>query len=115
MTDPIVTLEVARDGAVVVAGLTGEIDLSNGRCLRERILGECLAARALVLDLREVTYMDSAGLALVDGLAGDLAGAGGRLLVVAPEGCAAGRALELSGLAVARHDDLGAALEGARG
>jgi anti-sigma B factor antagonist len=110
VTDPIADVEVERHGAIVVATLRGEVDLSNGSRLRDRILGESLAARAVVVDLRAVSYMDSAGLALLDGLAAELSVTGGHVLLVAPDDCPAHRVIVLSGLGVSMHADMETAI-----
>jgi anti-sigma B factor antagonist len=56
-----------RDG-VLVAGLTGEIDLSNATALEERIVAAAGAEVPLVVDLTAVTFLDSAGVRLLDHL-----------------------------------------------
>ncbi len=52
------------DGAVVVVP-TGEIDLATVELLQAEIDAAATEATRVVLDLREVTFMDSAGLRLV--------------------------------------------------
>ncbi|MDQ1600181.1 MAG: anti-sigma factor antagonist [Actinomycetota bacterium] len=60
-------LETREQDGVLVAVLTGEVDLSNAVSLEERI-----AAAAgdvpLVVDLTAVTFIDSAGVRLLDHL-----------------------------------------------
>ena len=72
---------------VVVARLQGEIDMSNaaelGRAISGRVPGD---ARALVLDLQAVDYLDSAGIHVVYELRQRLAQRGQQIrLVVAPD------------------------------
>ena len=73
-------------GGVLVARLSGEIDLSNANELEARVLAGTGDAEALVLDLSDVTYFDSSGLRMLDGLAAACEGAAMPLRVVAPEG-----------------------------
>ena len=66
-TDPepseLATLEIGLRGTLVVGRLEGEVDLSNAAALEARILAALRGASALVLDLADVTYLDSAALA----------------------------------------------------
>jgi anti-sigma B factor antagonist len=56
----------ARDGGVVVAA-SGEIDLATSPELRAALLEPESQAPVVVLDLREVTFIDSSGLGVVVG------------------------------------------------
>ena len=51
---------VNRDGVVVVRG---EVDLATAPVMRAVLADACRPDRALVVDLRAVTYLDSAGVA----------------------------------------------------
>ena len=75
-------------GEIVVAHLTGEIDMSNADEIADAISVQTPAdARALVLDLREVVYTDSAGIRLIYNLRSRLDHRGQQLrLVVEPGG-----------------------------
>jgi anti-sigma B factor antagonist len=88
-----------RDGAVV-ARPAGEIDMANAGVLRERLHAEAVAAGAgtLVVDLTEITYIDSAGIEMLFRLHGSLDGEGVGLVVVAPPGSRAARLLSLVAL-----------------
>ncbi len=81
----------------VDAGLSGEIDLSTVTELEER-LEDSLGAdpSLLVLDLREVTFLDSSGLRLLLRLDGRQR-AGGRRLVLVKGGRRVERVFELTG------------------
>ena len=68
-----------------VARLEGEIDLANAREIEAEVLGSVGDASALVVDLTDVTYFDSSGMRMLDGLAGACQSAGIPLLVVAPD------------------------------
>jgi len=84
-----------RDGAVIAA-LDGEIDGSNtleiGRALAE---GLPSAAHGLVLDLRGVTYLDSAGIELLFKLARRLQDRRQFLRIVVSERAPMRRVLEI--------------------
>ncbi|HWK53811.1 MAG TPA: STAS domain-containing protein [Hyphomicrobiales bacterium] len=48
--------------------LSGEVDLHYSPALREKILGSLKAGKALLVDLEQVSYIDSSGIAsLVEG------------------------------------------------
>jgi stage II sporulation protein AA (anti-sigma F factor antagonist) len=55
-----------RDGGVIVAA-AGEVDLSTTPALREQLRSPAAQAPVVVLDLREVTFMDSSGLGAIVG------------------------------------------------
>ena len=83
---------------VVVAALTGELDVSNAGGLERAIVLEVgNDAAGLVLDLAGLEFMDSSGVHLIFHLADRLAVRGRRLALIAPEGSAPRRVLELSG------------------
>jgi anti-anti-sigma factor len=74
-----------QSGRVVVAHLTGEVDISNAESLRNAI-GEATPNQslALVFDLSDIDYLDSAGIQLIYRLRESLRTRGQRLLVVVP-------------------------------
>jgi anti-anti-sigma factor len=85
-----------RDG-VPIARIRGEIDLSNV----EEVLGSIEAAMqpgspGLIVDLRELEYVDSAGVRLLFQAARTVTGTGGRFVVLTAPGSAALRVLELA-------------------
>jgi anti-anti-sigma factor len=86
-------------GWAVVARLTGEIDLSNapsiGRVITDEIPNHALA---LVLDLGEVEYLESAGIQLIYELREGLRIRGQGLHLVVPSESVAGDTLRLTGL-----------------
>ena len=72
------------DGTRVVT-LTGDLDLSSGGPVLEELLEECVESGAhVVIDLSEVDFMDSAGLALLVKTERGLSAAGRRLVVTRP-------------------------------
>jgi anti-sigma B factor antagonist len=63
------TLHIVGRTPVVVAAMTGEIDLANADTGEERLVaGVPSEADSLVLDLSAVTYLDSAGIRLILGV-----------------------------------------------
>jgi anti-sigma B factor antagonist len=79
-------VECVVRGNVVVARMTGEVDLSNA----ERIGGKVAAAVpggafGVVLDLTLLTYLDSAGIYVIYGLRQRLSETGQGLILVVPE------------------------------
>lgn len=61
---------VTRQGGVHLVRLAGEIDLATADALGERVLAETTDARAVLLDLSSVGFLDSAGVRMLDGLIG---------------------------------------------
>ena len=81
---PNVTIGV-EDG-IVVASLTGEIDLSNATEITDALLGGVPnEALGLVIDLSDVSYLDSAGVRMLAELDHRLGWRAQALRVVAPE------------------------------
>ena len=58
-----VRCEPHHGGVVVV--VTGEVDLSTSPAVREQLRAPEARAETVVLDLREVTFMDSSGLGVI--------------------------------------------------
>jgi anti-anti-sigma factor len=86
-----------RDGATLVVSPRGEIDLATVGVVREAVDAEQQPGEALVLDLREVGFMDTSGLRYVLELHERAKQEGfGLLLVRGPS--AVQRVFEVSGL-----------------
>ena len=70
-------------GDAAVVSLVGEIDLANAPTIGRAIVSHVTRAGAVVLDLTGVSFLDSAGVRLLDALVGDLDdhGTGIRLVV----------------------------------
>ena len=85
--------------SVVVARLAGDVDMSNagdvGAALGRTLTNDKLA---LVLDLTEVDYFDSAGIHLIFDLRERLRVRGLKLRLVVPEGSGARASLRLAGV-----------------
>jgi anti-sigma B factor antagonist len=58
-----------REGGVVIAEVTGDIDMSTVAGLRERLLGLAESGLPLIVDLNRVSFIDSAGLGALIGAA----------------------------------------------
>ena len=91
-------LRLDRIKETTVARLTGEIDLSNAAILK-RSIAESVSNQdlTLVLDLSEVTYLDSAGIAMLFDLSRRLTQHQQRLILVVPKVSLLHRSLRVSG------------------
>ncbi len=97
---------------VVVAQLSGEIDLSNADSI-EAAIAEATPnhALALILDVSALDYLDSSGIHLIYKLREKLRARGQRLLLVIPANAPANDALRLAG--VQRNVDTAESLDAA--
>jgi len=97
MTQP-EELLLDRVNGTPVARLTGEVDLSNAAILK-RSIAESVSNHdvALVLDLSGVTYVDSAGIAMLFDLSRRLLQHQQQLFLVVPEASLIRRSLRISG------------------
>jgi anti-sigma B factor antagonist len=100
MTDQWVTF--ARRGPAELVRLTGEIDLANVPDIGRAIARHTTAAGPVLIDLTAVSFLDSAGVCLLDALAGDMSRSGIPFRLVVGERGAARRTLQLC----AFRDDL---------
>lgn len=99
-----------RDGATIVS-LTGELDLYNAEDVRAALLEVCAAEpEVLVVDLEQVTFIDSTALGVLIEARSRMSDRGGFRL--AAPGLETRRALEVSGLDrhFSVHDTVDAAL-----
>ena len=93
------TLRASRENDTVFAAVDGEVDPSNARDLgRELTASVANDAMAVVLDLSEVSYLDSSGVQMVFELAERLEGRQQRLAVVVPDGAPARKVLDIVAL-----------------
>ena len=98
---------IAGDDGVVVASLSGEIDLSNATEITHALLGGVPnEALGLVIDLSEVSYLDSAGVRMLAELDHRLGWRAQALRVVAPETSRSRRVLEIAGSGAGALDGL---------
>ena len=78
MGDPL-TIEVRHEQDYVIVTAAGEIDISTVTRLRECLFELAASGRPLVVDLDQVSFIDSAGLAALVGTAKRAAARGGSL------------------------------------
>ena len=92
----LVGLEIDERGPVVVARLSGELDIAGASKTGETI-GAAVptSARALVVDCTELEFIDSSGIAMLFGLARRLGSRRQQLHVVARGGEPVARVLEI--------------------
>ena len=76
------TITVRSERGVVIAAVTGEIDVSTVPRMRERLFELADSGRTLIVDLNRVTFIDSAGLGALVGTARRAAAHGGSLHAV---------------------------------
>ncbi|HKP99023.1 MAG TPA: STAS domain-containing protein [Actinomycetes bacterium] len=92
-------VEGVRQGTVCLVRVHGEIDLSNAQEV-SRAIGSAMGqeARRLVVDLSDITYLDSSGVALLLRLAERLQTRRRQLHLVVPRGSPVRRVLVFTGL-----------------
>jgi len=75
-------ITVRNEGGVVIAAITGEIDISTVARLRERLYELADNGGTLIVDLNRVEFIDSTGLGALVGTARRVAEHGGSLYAV---------------------------------
>ena len=75
-------ITVRNEGGVVIAAITGEIDISTVARLRERLYELADNGGTLIVDLNRVEFIDSTGLGALVGTARRVAAHGGSLYAV---------------------------------
>jgi anti-sigma B factor antagonist len=117
MTGQLGNAELRRDERVVLAILEGEIDMSNATSVRHEI-SEYVTPDddAVVIDLSELEFIDSAGLHSLVELGNLLSERRQQLFLSAPSGSHVERALEIVGMrsAVPVHASRDEAMAAAR-
>ena len=114
----VATVRIDGDADWPVARLTGEVDLSNVEDLTAEVEAAVSnRALGLVLDLTDVTYLDSTGLRLIFRLLRKLQDRQQELCLVVPDDALILRVLRLGGVpdVVTVSSRLDQALSGARG
>jgi anti-sigma B factor antagonist len=86
-----------RDG-ITIAAISGELDIANIEQVSGALRQLPNVADNLIVDMREVTYLDSSGVAVLHDLAVRLRERSQRLVVVALAGSPPRRILELTAL-----------------
>ncbi len=102
-----------RDGDAVVARLAGEVDMTNAEYVREELTKAVPNdAHALVIDLSDTQYLDSAAIELLFELSRRLGRRRQELRLVVPDGSPLTRLLTLTdvGSVAPMHGSLAAAL-----
>ncbi len=75
-------ITVRRERGVVIAAVTGDVDISTVARLREHLSGLADGGETLIVDLNRVTFTDSSGLGALVGAARRTAAHGGSLHAV---------------------------------
>ena len=83
-------------GSTMVIRLAGDVDFVNSRELAMRVEQLCRDAHGVVLDLAATTYLDSAGVWLIDGAARTCGSQGIPLALRVPLGSIVRRIVELT-------------------
>jgi anti-anti-sigma factor len=114
---PMADARIEREDKIVIAVLTGEIDMSNAASVRQQVARSVTSDEdALIVDLSDLSFMDSAGLHSLIELGTVLHERRQQLLLCVPHGSPIERAIDIIGLpsAVSVHSDRGEAMEAAR-
>jgi len=114
----LVELEIQDRGEVVVARVSGELDIAGAPGMGDRIHEAVpTSARGLVVDFTGLDFIDSSGIAMLFGIARKLGSRRQELRVVARSGGAVSRVLQLVEFdqAAPVHETLDEALEAAAG
>ncbi|MEV6306731.1 STAS domain-containing protein [Actinoplanes sp. NPDC051861] len=93
MTDQWVSF--SQRGAAELIHLKGEIDLANANDIGRAIVAHATDADAVLIDLTAVSFLDSAGVRLLDFIVGDLSDRGTPIKLVVGERGAARMTLQL--------------------
>jgi anti-anti-sigma factor len=113
VSDELATLRVRERGALVMAAVEGEIDLSNAPSLLDELTAAVPnTARGLVVDLLALEFLDSSGIHMLYDLAERLATRQQGFAVVLEPDAPPRRAIEVSGVEPATwlQPDVAAAL-----
>lgn len=99
MNEPLATLSVEprETSETVVVTVDGEIDLSNADLVRRDLSDVLASQRCMILDLTQLDFFDSSGVAVLYELAFEARRAGRELVVVAPQDSNARRVLLITG------------------
>jgi anti-anti-sigma factor len=114
----LVGLDIERRGDVIVARVTGELDLAGAPRTGESITDAvATSARGLVVDFSALEFIDSSGVAMLFTLARRLGGRRQELRVVAPNGSPVARVLGIVEFSRAApvHEDVESAVEAMSG
>lgn len=92
-------IDIKNENGRAVALISGEIDHHNAKDIRTQLDRYIIASRPshLVIDLKDITFMDSSGIGLIMGRSKLMKTCGGRLTVNSPQPYIK-RVLKLSGI-----------------
>ena len=113
MREGLVGIDIEERDDVVVAHVTGELDIAGASRTGDRIAQAVpTSALGLVVDFTDLEFIDSSGVAMLFGLARTLGGRRQHLRVVAPHGGPVARVLDIVEFdrAAPVHSDLEEAL-----
>jgi anti-anti-sigma factor len=111
--EELIGVEIEDQGDVVVARLSGELDISVAEATGRRIADSVpSSARGVVVDMSGLEFMDSSGVSMLFTLARQVGSHRQELRVVAPHGRPVARVLEIVefGRAAPVHQDLDSAV-----
>ena len=113
MSAPLADVRFERADGVVIAHVRGEIDMSNAEYLGTAFNEVPPDARAVVLDLIDVGYLDSAGIRMIYKLRNRLDHRGQQPRLVVAPGAEIAEALRISGVpeAIGTVETVDAALD----
>ncbi len=97
-SDDLASVRASEVDGVLVVAIAGEVDIANIDGVAEVIYAQPNSDNGLVIDLTEVSYLDSSAVSLLHDLAMRLRGRAQRLVVVSPQGTPPRRILELTAL-----------------
>lgn len=89
-------IEIAEEGEIVTATVRGEVDISNAQFTGDQLQRAVpRSALVLILDFRQLDFLDSSGVSMLFALARRLGSHRQQLRVVAGPDQAVGRVLEI--------------------
>jgi stage II sporulation protein AA (anti-sigma F factor antagonist) len=94
------TVDVRDLDGIVVASISGEIDISNVDRVADKLNALPNAATGLVVDLSQAEYLDSSAISLLHDLALRLRQRSQKLVIASPHGSPPRRVLELAAVHV---------------
>jgi anti-anti-sigma factor len=94
------SVTAGEHGASLVVTISGEVDISNIDSIAEAIHGLPNTEEGLLIDLSDVTYLDSSAVSLLHDLAMRLRSRAQRMIVVSPPATPPRRILDLTALYV---------------
>jgi len=98
ITDGTLVVRTAKDGDTQMIALCGELDLANANTAESALEASLASGTEVVVDMRELEFIDSTGIALLVSALGKENG-GTRVRFIPSSAPAVTRVLELTGLA----------------